>query len=130
MKSKFHAIAGGLALLLISTFWISIIVSELIGSKSQIIGVKNAVLYGMFLLIPSLAATGASGFSLAGKWKSRIISTKKKRMKFAAINGIFILLPSAIFLADRAAKMNFDAIFAGVQTLEIIRARSTLLSCH
>lgn len=120
MKSKLHALAGGLALLLVSTFWVSTLVSELFGSKEQIICVKSGILYGMFLLIALLAITGGSGALLGKTWKSPIVAKKKRRMKFAAANGFLILLPSAIYLADRAVASDFGTMFVVVQLLEVV----------
>lgn len=46
----------------IVTFWTSTIVSELFLDRESVIAVKNAVLTGMWVLIPTMAATGGSGF--------------------------------------------------------------------
>lgn len=62
MKSKLHAIFGAVAILCITTFWLSTLVSELFMDQASVAAVKNAVLSGMWLLIPSMAATGGSGF--------------------------------------------------------------------
>lgn len=64
MKSKLHGFFGAVALLCIATFWSSTVVSELFLDQASVIAVKNAVLTGMWLLIPTMAATGGSGFSL------------------------------------------------------------------
>lgn len=132
MKTKIHAFAGALALLTIFGFWASTILSELFGTTDQIVLVKTSILQGMAVLIPALAITGGSGFSIGGKWKSPLISKKKRRMKFAAANGILILVPSAFFLAMRAQALNFDAIFYGVQAIELLAgaANITLLSLN
>ncbi len=120
MKSKIHALAGALALLVICSFWLSTIISELFASDEQIAFVKLAILRGMLVLVPALAIVGASGMALGGKWKGALIASKKRRMKFAAANGIFILVPSAFFLAGRAQAMNFDMAFIAVQGLEML----------
>ena len=120
MKSKAHAIAGLIALLTICTFWVSTMISEIFGSADQIILVKSTILLAMFILIPAIAITGASGFALGGKWKLPQITKKKGRMKIIAANGILILLPAAFFLSARAQNNNFDAIFIAVQIIEMI----------
>mgnify|MGYP003590703175 CR=1 FL=1 len=58
MKSKLHGIFGAVALLCIATFWLSTVVSELFLTQASVVAVKNAVLTGMWLLIPAMAATG------------------------------------------------------------------------
>ncbi len=132
MKSKLHAFAGAIALICISLFWTSTMYSELFGTYADIAKVKSNILWGMAILIPSMMAVGSSGFALGGKWKSKIASAKKVRMKIIAANGVIILLPSAIFLAQWAEAGLFDARFYTVQVLEIIAgaANITLLSLN
>ena len=132
MKTKIHAAAGGLALLTITTFWSSTIISELFGTPEQIAVTKTAILFGMLILIPALATTGATGFSLGGKWKSPVIANKKRRMKLAAANGIVILVPSAFYLAWFARAGDFGTGFVIVQAIELIAgaANISLLSLN
>lgn len=132
MKQKLHAAAGAVALLTISTFWLSTVIVELFGTHAQITSLKTAILYGMIVLIPALAATGGTGFSLGGKWRSPVIARKKLRMKIAAVNGMLILLPSAFFLAWSAQNGDFGMWFAVVQAAELIAGATniTLLSLN
>lgn len=74
----------------------------------------------MLVLVPAMAAAGGSGFSLGKGWKSPAVLRKKRRMQIIAANGILILLPSAVFLANRAAAGEFDWAFAAVQAIELI----------
>lgn len=120
MKIKIHIIAATLALLTIGSFWTSSLFVEVFGTLQDIALVKKAILYGMLILIPSMIATGASGFKLAGNRKSPIISTKQTRMKLVAINGLFILLPCAYFLSYKADTMSFDIWFYGIQSAELL----------
>ena len=126
MKSKLHAFAGTIALICISLFWTSTMYSELFGTYAEIAKVKSNILWGMVILIPSMMAVGGSGFALGGKWKSKIISAKKIRMKIIAANGMVILLPSAIFLTQWADAGLFDAWFYTVQALEIIAGATNI----
>jgi len=119
MKSKLHAALGGLALLCIASFWTSTLVSELLLGHESVTAVKNAVLSAMWLFIPAMAATCASGFSLARKRGGRLVDVKKRRTQVAAANGVLVLLPSAIFLASKANAGSFDATFYAVQMLEL-----------
>jgi len=127
MKSKLHAVAGGIAMLTISTFWVTTLWSEFFGTTEQIIMVKTAVLYGMLLLIPTMATVGGSGFSLGKGWRGKQISAKRLRMKVIGANGILILVPSAFFLAYRAQVLDFDGWFYAVQTLEILAGATNLI---
>lgn len=120
MKSKLHAIFGSAALLCIATFWLSTVVSELFMDRASVAAVKSAVLSGMWLLIPSMAATGGSGFSLAKGRGGRLISVKSQRMKIVAANGLLVLLPSAFVLASWANAGRFDGVFYALQGVELV----------
>lgn len=120
MKSKLHAAAGAVALVCIATFWTSTIVSELFLGASTVVAVKNGILTAMWLLIPAMAATGASGFALGQARKGRIVETKKRRMQIAAANGLLVLLPCAFTLAWMANAGRFDAWFYAIQGVELI----------
>lgn len=126
MKTKIHAFVGVIGFLTIATFWSSTLFVELAGSKESIITVKNSILWGMLLLIPCMAIAGASGMSLAkGRTDSGVL-LKKKRMPFIAFNGLFVLVPSAIFLASKANADEFDAIFYIIQSVELIAGATNL----
>ena len=120
MKTKIHAIAGSVGFLTIATFWISTIGTELFGSYDAIATLKNGILWGMIILIPSMAIVGGSGMSLGKGRTNPGVLRKKKRMPFIALNGLLILLPCAIFLASRANANLFDTTFYTVQGVEIV----------
>ena len=110
-----------LAFLCIATFFVSTILVELLGSPESIAIVKSLiVLPGLFILVPAIAITGATGFALAKERKGRLIDNKKKRMPFIGANGLLILLPAAIFLDQWAASGSFDTRFYIVQGLELL----------
>lgn len=115
-----HPVAGALALVLISSFWTSTVVSELLGSQQAIVAVKTTIPWAFLLLIPALAAAGGSGFTLAKGRSGGLTDAKKKRMPFIAANGILVLVPSALFLSSAARSEQFDAIFYMVQVVELI----------
>lgn len=120
MKSKLHGFFGSVALLCIVTFWVSTVVSELFLDQASVTAVKNAILAGMWVLIPAMAATGGSGFSLAGTRRGRLANIKMRRMKGVAANGLLILLPSAWMLASWANAGRFDSAFYTLQAVELV----------
>lgn len=120
MKSKLHALAGAIALLCIGAFWTSSLASELFFDERSVVQVKNGILRAMWLLIPAMAAAGASGFALGKGRSGRLLDAKKRRMRLVAANGILILLPSAFALASMANAGRFDALFYAVQALELV----------
>ncbi|GAA4771875.1 hypothetical protein GCM10023219_18540 [Stakelama sediminis] len=127
MKKLIHPIAGAIALLTIATFWLSTALSEAAGSKEAIVAVKTAIPWGFLLLVPALAATGGTGFSLARGRKVGLVAAKLKRMPFIAANGLLVLIPCALFLASKAKAGEFDMAFYGVQALELIAGAVNLI---
>ena len=123
MKRTLHPIAGGIAILVIATFWLSTVISELSGSERFIILVKTLIPWGFILLIPALAVAGGTGFAVADRRPSGgsggLALQKRRRMPVIAANGLLILIPSALFLAARAQAGHFDAAFYAVQAVEL-----------
>jgi hypothetical protein len=119
MKSRLHGLLGTIALLCIAAFWTSTAVSELFLDQAAIVAVKNGILAAMWVLIPAMAATGASGFALAGARRGRLLDAKKRRMRIVAANGLLVLLPSAFGLAAMANAGRFDAAFYALQAVEL-----------
>lgn len=120
MLKRLHPMAGTIALLTILVFWLSTIASELSGSRALITAVKLAIPWGLLLLVPALALTGASGFRMAGASSDPRILKKKRRMPFIAGNGILILVPAALYLATLAAEGAFGTVFYTVQAIELV----------
>lgn len=114
-----HPIAGAGALLIIASFWLSTVVSEASGAMEAIVAVKTAIPWGFLLLVPLMMATGASGFALARGRKGGLVAAKGRRMRIIALNGIFVLIPSALFLAAAARAQAFGTGFVVVQAIEL-----------
>ena len=119
MLKFIHPAAGVIALLTILTFWLSTAFAELFGSHSTVVAVKTAIPWGFLVLIPALMAAGASGFALSKGRRAGLVGAKAKRMPLIAANGILVLIPSALFLAHKAAAAEFDNTFYAVQALEL-----------
>lgn len=132
MKLRLHIAAGALALLLISTFWLSSVAAELFLGTAAIVTAKTGILYGMALMIPAMVTVGATGASLGQSSKLHIVAQKFKRMKIIAANGVLVLIPSAVFLAMRAQAGQFDGAFYTVQVLELLAGATnfTLLALN
>lgn len=119
MKARIHATAGTLALVLVIIFLASTLIAELALDHGAVVTVKSAILYGVCLLIPLMAVTGGSGFSLAAGREGPLIGAKKRRMRLIAANGLLVMLPAAVFLSFRASAGTFDTVFYAVQVAEI-----------
>lgn len=120
MTKLVHPITGSLALLTILIFWISTVLSELFGSIETVTMVKTLIPWGFILLVPAMATVGGSGFRLANGRRGALVDAKRRRMPIVAVNGILILMPAAFFLASKAGAGEFDAVFYGVQAVEIV----------
>lgn len=123
MKSSIgiiHRFAAISALLLIMTFFTSTVIVELFASNAAILLVKTYILYGIAIMVPMMAVAGITGAKMAPKVKKGPIASKKKRMPFIALNGLVILLPSAIYLQHLASIGQFDSTFYIFQTIELL----------
>ena len=126
MKTRIHAIAGGIGFVMILTFWTSTVISELFFSHETIAAVKVLILQGMVILIPAMAVAGATGTMMAKTRTDDLAMAKKRRMPIIAANGLVILLPSAWFLAGKAASGAFDTVFYIVQIVELVAGAANL----
>ena len=120
MKTRIHGVMGFLGLVIITTFFFSSIIVELIGNEEAVVMVKQMIVYGLFILVPAMIITGISGRAIVGARKGRLIKTKMRRMIFVAVNGLFILLPCAIVLNRLAASGTFDTTFYVLQSIELL----------
>ncbi len=120
MQSVLHALVGTVALVCVATFWLATVVAELFLGAAAIAAVKQAILSGLFLLIPAMMLTGASGMALARGRKARVLRVKQRRMAVAAGNGLLLLLPVAFYLNAKASAQDFDTGFYLVQALELL----------
>ena len=119
-RSILHAIAGILALFTVVTFWLSTVMVEVFFTVSAITAVKVAIaFYGLPLLVLFMAMTGISGTVLARNGGNTLCPRKKARMRIIALNGVLIMVPSALFLAVRAQAGVFDLWFFIVQAIEL-----------
>lgn len=125
--SRIHAVAAVLATATILSFLSSSVVAELWGDPALVATVKQAIAWALLLLVPSLIATGASGYAMVGRPPKGLAATKLKRMRLIAANGILVLAPSALFLAWKAGAGEFDAAFVAVQAIEFAAGSANLV---
>ncbi|MCG9695037.1 hypothetical protein L1D55_25585 [Vibrio sp. Isolate22] len=127
MKPIIHRIAALTATLCVATFFTSTLLVELFGTLESVKLVKSMIVFpGLFILVPAIAITGATGAAMAKKRKGKIVERKSKRMPIIAFNGIVILIPAAYFLNQWASLGEFDSVFYGVQVLELIAGATNL----
>lgn len=117
---KVHKLAAIAAFLLVITFFTSSIIADLFASYETIAMVKQTIQYSVILLVLSMMATGISANKLYGSKGKGLMATKQKRMKIAAANGLFVLLPAALILAHWSSIGQFDSTYWTVQSVELI----------
>ena len=121
MPKRIHLVAGILSMLCLATFFLWTIMAELFGSHAAIVQLKSLIVSpGLWIMIPAIAATGASGMWVGKSRKGRLVDAKKKRMPIIAANGLLVLVPCALTLHRWAAAGAFDSAFYGVQAVELI----------
>lgn len=126
MKRRLHPIAGIVASVIIATFWVGTVGTELFGSEDHVRIVKLTIPWCFLILVPSLVAAGGTGHLLGRGRTGRLVAHKRKRMPFIAANGIVILIPSALFLAWKADSYAFDTAFYAVQVAELVAGATNL----
>jgi hypothetical protein len=116
-----HRLAGPIAMLCIATFFSATIFVELFATVETIATVKSLIVWpGLFILVPSIALAGGSGFALAKSRKGKLVQLKKKRMPFIGANGVLVLIPCAVLLDHWASAGAFDDTFYVVQAIELL----------
>lgn len=121
MKQLIHRIGAITATLCILIFLGSTITVELFGTEQAIATVKNLIVMpGLFILIPAIAAAGATGMSMSTPKTRGLVGSKRKRMPFIGANGLLILVPAAIVLDQWASAGRFDTSFYLLQSLELL----------
>ncbi|MEL7536917.1 MAG: hypothetical protein AAFZ58_06970 [Pseudomonadota bacterium] len=119
MKALLHGTAGLVAFVTIILFWTATLAVELFGSASDISAVKSNIVLGLAVLIPAMAVASASGMSLGRSRNGALTERKSNRMRIIAANGVLVLIPAAVFLANRAGQHVFDIWFYTVQAAEL-----------
>lgn len=124
---RIHLVSSVLAAFIILLFLLSTLMSELFGSEVQVAQVKRLIVMpGLLLLIPTIAAAGATGTFLGRGRKARFFRVKTRRTLIIALTGIFVLVPSAITLNMLASQGLFGPLFYSVQGLELLAGMSNL----
>lgn len=120
MKRRIHAAASLLSAFFLATFWSSTVISELFLSASAVALVKQLIAYALVAFVPLMALTAATGFSMGARINHPLVTLKRRRTPFIGLNGLLILVPSALWLSVRARSGMFDTLFYSVQAIELV----------
>ena len=123
----FHILAGLVAFFTIVRFLGLTLWVELTGGAAEIATAKSWIVDRLPLLILSFIIAGGTGYALSGGKPKGLAAKKFGRMKIIAPNGIFVLVPAALFLSWKAHNAEFDAVFYTVQMVEIIAGSVNLV---
>lgn len=108
-------------MLCIATFFVATVAVELYGTPEAVARLKSLIVSpGLWILVPAIAAAGASGTLLGRSRQGRLVDAKRRRMPFIAANGLLVLLPCAIVLDRWAAAGGIGTAFYVVQALELL----------
>lgn len=115
-----HGIVANVVILMVIVFWGSTVISELFLDQQAIKLVKQSIVYyGLPFMIVAMMITGMTGFLLGKESNYLPILNKKKRMPFIVFNGLFVMVPLAIYLNYKAANNAFDSWFVIMQVVEL-----------
>lgn len=123
---RVHLIATVLAVLVISTFFITSLVAELGGDPFFIRSVKRRILYFIPLLVFVMPALAITGNKLARNSTSPQVLKKQRKMKWVGINGLMLVM-LAVFLYYRSHYHDIDLVFLLAQLAELVLGFINLL---
>lgn len=128
MLRMLHRIAAITALLCVALFITATLFAELSGSEQAVARIKHLIVSpGLWIMVPAMALTGASGFLAARSRSGRILDRKRRRMQLLAANGLLVLVPCALLLDRWAAQGALDGRFYLLQAVEIVAGLANLL---
>lgn len=120
MIARLHPLAGAVALLTITIFFAATAAAEFAGDPAGILAVKTGILWGMLVLVPAMATVGITGFRMGARSPHPRVAAKRRRMPVIALNGLLVLLPSAVLLRQLAASGDFGTTFMVLQSVEFV----------
>ncbi|WCN12774.1 hypothetical protein GV054_06960 [Marinomonas mediterranea] len=128
MMLVLHRLAALIAVLCIATFFSTTIFVIILGTLESTANLKSLIVWpGLFILVPSIALTGVSGFALAKGRSGKLVQQKMRRMPFIGVNGILVLIPCAVFLDRWASVGTIDTNFYIVQGIELLAGAINLI---
>jgi hypothetical protein len=125
MQTRLHLTAAATAVTTTVLFILAAISTTLLDTH-RTADVRQAMLWGLLVLVPALVITAATGFGVAGTSADPRITAKKRRMSFIAGIGLLLLTPAAFALQQLASHGEFGAPYFIVQIVEALAAVTSL----
>lgn len=125
MLTRLHLAAAAAAVTATVLLVLAAIITTLLDAH-QTVDVRQAMLWGLLVLVPALVITAATGFGVAGSSADPRIATKKRRMSFIAGIGLLLLAPATIALYQLALRGESGAPYLVAQTVEVLASAISL----
>ena len=122
---KIHVSATFMAVVVISTFFISSLIAEIKGDETFIKTVKTAIFFSLPLLIVTMPTLAITGKQLAAHSKNQKVLQKQKRMKWIMMNGMLLIL-LASYLYYQSNFQTINDTFLYFQIMEFVLGISNL----
>lgn len=100
---------------------------ELTGDAATIADAKRVALYAIVLLAPVMIALEQSGKRLAANSHEPFVRRKQRRLFALKVNGVCILIPSAIVLDRLSHAGQINTLFYAVKALLVLAASMNLI---
>jgi len=115
-----HPVAGVVTMATISTFIVLTLRGEIAGDAAAILAAKTAIAEGLWLLVPAMAVLALTGRRLGAGSDDARVAAKRRRMRIIQVNGLLVLLPTALILHHLAAAGSFDPTYMLLQGVELV----------
>lgn len=123
---KIHLIGAIVGAITILSFFTSTVIVEVTGNEEKIKMLKSIIFYSLPFLIVSMPIVVITGNSLAGNSSHPDIISKKRKMKWIAMNGI-TLIALASFLFFYSTNYAIDETFFVFQAAELALGFSNIV---
>ena len=129
MLKRAHLVAGMLAPLCLVTFFVSTLLTELLGSQVAVAQLKALIVTpGLWIMIPAVGSSRWQRHLPRQIAPGRLVDAKKKRMPFIAANGLLVLVPwRPSCWTDGPPPGRYDAPFYAVQLIELVAGAINLV---
>jgi hypothetical protein len=124
----FHPLAARVTVGLFVLIWGAAVSAGLFAEGEMLAVVKEAVVWALFLLVPTAMVAAGTGLVLTRARPGPITERKRRRLRLITAIGVVILLPAALVLDALAQAESVDVtLFAVVQGIELVAGFVTLV---
>lgn len=120
MMTIIHAMFGVACFMLVLTFLLASLVSEIWYPGDTIAQVRSQIFHGMLMLLPILLIATVMGISLGKNRKEKIIDNKKRRIFWIFVIYCLVFLPTAYLLEQFSRAGLFNSIYFLAQLIEYV----------